>query len=146
MLLQMAADGMGERVALGSRSGGITASELAARAGRVGTALAARPGDRVALVDLNSEAVPIALFGAALANKPFVPINYRLTDEQLRDIVGRTAPATVIVGEGVAERLGAIDGADVVTTAEVLDASFDEAIEPADPYAGDPDAIAVLLY
>ena len=95
MLLQMAADGMGERVALGSRAGGLTASELAARAGASAPCSRHEPGERVALVDLNSEAVPIALFGAALAGKPFVPINYRLTDEQLRDIVARTAPATV---------------------------------------------------
>ena len=54
------------------------------------------------LVDLNSEAVPLALFGAALAGKPFVPVNYRLADDQLQAILERTAPATVIVGEGVA--------------------------------------------
>jgi acyl-CoA synthetase (AMP-forming)/AMP-acid ligase II len=58
----------------------------------------------VALADLNSEAVPIVLFAAAPAGKPFVPMNYRLTHEQLRAIVARTAPATVIVGEGIARR------------------------------------------
>src|SRR5437763_6621302 len=110
MLLQMAADGMGDRVALGSRDGGVTMRELAERAGRVGAFLAGRPGERVVLVDLNSEAVPIVLFGAALAGKPFVPINYRLTDDQLQQILRRTAPATAVVGEGIAERLGAIDG------------------------------------
>src|SRR4051812_1960913 len=128
MLLQMAADGMGERVALGSRAQGVTASELAARAGRAGTALAERPGDRVALVDLNSEAVPIALFGAALANKPFVPINYRLADEQLRDIVQRTAPAILIVGDGIAERLGHVEGIEMLTRNELLELAADPEI------------------
>ena len=52
-------------------------AELALRARRAGTLFAEGPGERVALVDLNSEAVPIALFGASLAGKPFVPINYR---------------------------------------------------------------------
>src|SRR3546814_13351870 len=98
------------------------------------------------MIDLNSEAVPIALFGAALANKAFVPINYRLTDEQLRDLVRRTAPATVIVGAGIAERLGDIEGIELVTRKELLDLVDDAGIELADPYACDPDAHAVLLY
>ena len=146
MLLQMAADGMGERIALGTLSDGTTMADLAARARRAGTILAGMPGDRVALVDLNSEAVPIALFGAALAGKPFVPINYRLTDEQLRDLVRRTAPVTVIVGDGVAERLGRIPGVELIGRKEFLEWTSDAGIAEADPYAGDPDAVAVLLY
>jgi len=146
MLLQMAADGMGDRVTLGSLSDGTTMAELATRARRAGTVLAGMPGERVALVDLNSEAVPIALFGAALAGKPFVPINYRLTDEQLRDLVERTAPATVITGEGVADRLGPIQGIEIIERKEFLDRTADPSVEEADPYAGDPDSVAVLLY
>ncbi len=142
----MAADGLGDRVAIGTKADGITAAELALLAGRAGTLLAAEPGERVVLVDLNSEAVPIALFGAALAGKPFVPVNYRLTDEQLHDIVARTAPATVIVGPDVADRIGPIDGIEMMSTADLLAAIQDDTIEPADPYAGDPDGIAVLLF
>ncbi len=146
MLLQMAADGMGDRIALGSLSDGTTMAELATRARRAGTVLAAMPGERVALVDVNSDAVPIALFGAALAGKPFVPINYRLTDEQLGDLVRRTAPATVITGEGVADRLGSIPGIEIIERKEFLDRTADPSVEEADPYAGDPDSVAVLLY
>ncbi len=146
MLLQMAADGMGERIALGPVADGTTMAELAARSRRAGTLLAELPGERVAMVDLNSEAVPIALFGATLAGKPFVPINYRLTDEQLRDLVERTAPATVIVGDGVAERLGTIPGIELIDRKEFLDRTADPSVEEADPYAGDPDSVAVLLF
>jgi acyl-CoA synthetase (AMP-forming)/AMP-acid ligase II len=146
MLLQMAADGMGERVALGSRAGGVTMAELAVRAQRAATVFTGGPGERVALVDLNSDAVPIALFGAALANKAFVPISYRLTDDQLGDLVRRTAPATVIVGEGIAERLGPIEGIDVVSRKELLEATVDPEVPRADPDGADPEAIAVLLY
>lgn len=146
MLLQMAADGMPERVALGSRRDGITFAELAVRARRVATFLAARNGERVALVDLNSQAVPLTLFGCALAAKPFVPVNYRLTDDQLRAIVRRTAPATVIVGEGVAERLGDVDDIEIVTRKEILDAAVDADLQLAEPYGGDPEDVAVLLF
>jgi acyl-CoA synthetase (AMP-forming)/AMP-acid ligase II len=145
-LLQMAADGMSDRIAVGPRDGGLTMAGLAARARRAGTFLADRPGERVALVDLNSEAVPIALYGAALAGKPFVPINYRLADDQLRALVARTAPATVVVGDGIASRLGSIDGIEIVERNAFLDQISDDTIELADPCSGDPDSIAVLLY
>jgi len=146
MLLQMAAEGAGDRIAIGSRADGITMAGLAERAQRAGTVFTERPGERVVLVDLNSEAVPIALFGAALAGKPFVPVNYRLTDEQLRDLVVRTAPATVVVGDGIAERLGSIDGIEVLERKELLALAVDPDVALAPLEMGDPDDIAVLLY
>jgi acyl-CoA synthetase (AMP-forming)/AMP-acid ligase II len=121
-------------------------AELAERANRCGALFAARPGERVALVDLNTEAVPIVLFGAAVAGKPFVPINYRLGDEQLRAIVARTAPATVVVGDGVAERIGDIEGIELLTRKEVLAMAGDESSAEADGWGGDPEDIAVLLF
>src|ERR1700722_5452193 len=146
MLLQMAADGMSDRVAIGSRQDGLTAQELAVGAGRVGAFLSSQPGERIGIVDLNSEAVPLLLFGAALAGKPFVPINYRATDEQLRALVRRTAPAVIVVGEGMAERIGPGDGIRYVERKELLEIAADDTLPLADPYGGDPDAIAVLLY
>jgi acyl-CoA synthetase (AMP-forming)/AMP-acid ligase II len=147
MLLQMAADGMADRVAIGSRADGTTMAEVATRAQRVGAALAGRPGDRVVLVDLNSEAVPLALFGAALAGKPFVPVNYRLADDQLGAILRRTAPATVIVGEGVVDRIGAIDGLEVMSREELLAIAAEASAPLADPHADiDPETPAVLLF
>jgi acyl-CoA synthetase (AMP-forming)/AMP-acid ligase II len=146
MLLEMAGDGLGDRVVIGSREGGLTAAEFALRARRLGAQLAQRHGERIALVDLNSEAVPLLLFGSAIAGKPFVPINYRLTDDQLRAIVARTAPATIVVGEGVAERLGPVDDVELITREELLAMADDESSDEGDGYAGDPDDIAVLLF
>jgi acyl-CoA synthetase (AMP-forming)/AMP-acid ligase II len=146
MLLEMAADGLGDRTAIGSRDAGMSFADVAAGARRLGAYFAARNGERVALVDLNSEAVPLTLFGAAIAGKPYVPINYRLADDQLRAIVSRTAPAIVIAGEGVAERLGSIDGIEVVSRKEVLDVADDDDAAEGDGWGGDPDEIAVLLF
>src|SRR5262245_60547588 len=98
MILEMAADSLGDRIAIGPLDGGLTYAELGHRARRAGTWLAGRPGGRVVLIDENSLAVPIALFGAAIARKPFVPVNYRLADDRLRSIVSRAAPAVVIAG------------------------------------------------
>ena len=147
MLLQMAADGMGERVALGSRTGGITMAELAARARRAGTVLADMPGERVAFIDLNSEAVPIALFGAALAGKPFVPINYRLTDEQLRDLVRPHGTGHGHRRRGDRRPPGPHRRDRAARAARSSSScTVDPAVAEADPYGGDPDTIAVLLY
>ncbi len=146
MLLQMSAEGMPDRVAFGTRADPMTVSEASERARRIAEFLQSQPGERVGLIDLNSPAIPLTLFGAALAGKPFVPLNYRLTDEQLQALVRRIAPAVVVVGEGVAPRLGAIEGIDLVSRQELLELSGDTNRGLADPYGGDPDDIAVLLY
>src|SRR4051794_36620068 len=146
MLLEMASEGLGDRILVGGKDNGLSAAVLATRARRLGAQLAQLPGGRIVLVDLNSEAVPLLLFGSALAGKPFVPINYRLTDDQLRAIVVRTAPATVVVGDGVAERIGDIDGIEVLSRKEILAMAEEETSEEGDGYAGDPDDIAVLLF
>src|SRR4051794_54021 len=146
MLLEMAAEGLGDRILVGPSDNGVSAAELATRARRLGAQLAQLPGGRIVLVDLNSEAVPLLLFGSALAGKPFVPINYRLTDDQLRAIVVRTAPATVVVGDGVAERIGDIEGIEVLSRKEILAMAEDDTSDEADGWGGDPDDIAVLLF
>ncbi|MCM3886481.1 class I adenylate-forming enzyme family protein [Frankia sp. R82] len=146
MLLEMAADGMADRVALGPKASGVTFAELAHRARRLGAALEAAPGERVGLVDLNSPVVPLALFGAAIAGKPFVPINYRLADPQLRAIVTRTAPATIIVGEGVAERIGPVEGIEYLSRADALALAENPEGKESDGWGGDADDIAVLLF
>ncbi len=146
MLIEMAGDGLADRLALGPRLDGRTYAELAERSRRVGGWLREQPGERVVLVDLNSEAVPLAMFGAAMAGKPFVPVNYRLPDDQLRAIVARTAPSLAILGAGVAERLGTIDGVVVVGRDQLLAAADDPASPLADGWSGDPDDIAVLLF
>ncbi len=146
MLIEMAADGLAERVAIGGASGSLDFPEFAARARRLGTWLRSLHGERIVFLDVNSSAVPLCLFGSALAGKPFVPVNYRLTDEQLRAIVLRTAPSTVVAGPGVAERLGTLDDVSIVSRDEFNSASVDESIEPSDGWSGDPDDIAVLLF
>ncbi|MEZ5217040.1 MAG: AMP-binding protein [Ilumatobacteraceae bacterium] len=146
MLQEMVGDGLAVRVAVGPLDDGWSYAELALRAKRAGSWIRDLHGDRLVLADLNSEAIPLCLFGAALGGKPFVPVNYRLTDEQLRAIVARTAPSTVIVGEGIAARLGPIDGVEYATRAALLDASVDEDRELADGWSGDADDIAVLLF
>jgi len=64
-----------------------------------GAWLTERGAERACLVDLTSEAVPIVMFGSATAGIPYIPLNYRLADTQLRALATRVvnsrAPASV---------------------------------------------------
>ncbi len=146
MVLEMASESFDERVAVSSPGGTLTFGELGRRARRAGTFLRDAAGGRVVLIDENSPAVPIGMFGAAVAAKPFVPVNYRLADDRLRAILARVAPATVIVGEGVAERIAGVDGLEILTRDEFLARSADESIEQGDGWGCDPADCAVLLF
>jgi len=144
-LLEMAAEGFGDRVALGSQRDGLSYLTLLDRSRRAGAWIAGRGVERVGLVDVNSDAVPILLYGSGYAGVPFVPVNYRLADDQLRTILARTAPSVVVVGDGVPERVGAIEGVELVSRAEFLEQLLEIDVE--DPQtAVDPDDIAILLF
>lgn len=147
VLLEMVAEGGGDRMVVGSSKSGLTAADLLRRSRQLAGILRARGAERLGLVDVNSEAVPIAMFGAALAGVPFAPVNYRLADEQLKAVLARLAPGVVIVGDGVQARVGAIDGLEMMPR-DVILAELKAATNGADPELPfvDPDEIAVLLF
>ncbi|MDB5429831.1 MAG: AMP-dependent synthetase and ligase [Caulobacter sp.] len=144
LLLEMAADGAGERVAIGSAADGCVWPELLDRARSAAGWLASRPAGTVAHLGLNSQVVPVALYAAGLAAKPFAPLNYRLPDADLRRITARTAPSVVIADEDMAARVQGIEGVEVITRAAFL-AEAGAGHEP--PAIGaEPDDIAILLF
>lgn len=142
----MAADGFGERVAFGSRTGGLTYAGLHDRARRAAAWISTRGVANAGLVDVNSEAVPILLYGSAIAGVPFVPVNYRLADDQLAAILARTAPSVVIVDDEVPGRVGDIEGVELVTRTQFLAELDDVDASGFDALGFDPDDIAVLLF
>lgn len=150
MLLEMVSDGAGDRLVLGSRVGGMAAGELLAAARRAAGMFLRAGASHVVLVDTNSDAVPLALFGAALAGIPFVPVNYRLADEQLHSIL-RRVPGVAVVGDSMAERISGFEGFEGLEGLELVGRSgFLAGIAtgdvPADLPWVDPDAVAVLLF
>ena len=94
MILEMAADSLGDRVAVGPRRRRAHLRRARHPAREPAPGWPRRPATASCSIDENSPAVPIALFGSAIAGKPFVPVNYRLADDRLRAIVERAAPAT----------------------------------------------------
>jgi acyl-CoA synthetase (AMP-forming)/AMP-acid ligase II len=145
LLLEMAAEGAPDRVVVSGTRRDLTAAQLFAGAHRAACGFVDANVEHVALIDVNSEAVPLALFGAALAGLPFAPLNYRLDDEQLNAVVGRLAPALVIVGPQAEGRVAQSAGVTLVSRDEFL-ARCDDGPTTCENEFVDPDAIAVLLF
>jgi acyl-CoA synthetase (AMP-forming)/AMP-acid ligase II len=147
MLLEMAASGLEDRAAVGSIDGGLTYRQLFDQAGEAAARFRADAGDKVILCDESSPAVPVALFGAAWAGMPYVPLNYRLPDDDLTSLAERSAPAVAISDAAGAERIGHLEGVTAVARDEFVANRRGGAPlpEPGD-WSMDPEEIAVLLF
>ena len=92
MVLEMAADAFGDRVAIGSGDDGLTYAEL--RRARGPSPSASTTGrQHLALIEPNGPLVPAALFGAAWAGVSYAPLNYRLPDAALHELIARIQPS-----------------------------------------------------
>ena len=145
MLLEMAASGLSDRVAIGSLADGLTYQQLFDRSGAAAASFKASDAKHVVVCDESSAAVPIALFGSAWAGLPYVPLNYRLPDQDLRALAARTSPAVAIADHSGVGRLAPTADIDTVERHSFLDASASGA-PLADPWSMDPEDIAVLLF
>ncbi len=144
MLLEMAAEGDPDRIVLGPHDGGLSAAGLLERARRAAVYFEKSGADVVGYFGLNSDALPVALFGAALAGVPFSPINYRAPDEQLHGILGRVSGGVMIADDDEVERLRAC-GADRVVTKDEFAAAIAEPVTGEHPFV-DPEEVGVLLF
>ncbi len=106
LLLDMAAAGDPDRVAVQAGDERLTTSELL-RAAWAGAALAEGAGT-LAFVGTNSVAFPTALFAAAAAGIPFSPLNYRLPDEQVGELIARLERPLVVAGRDRVDALRAL--------------------------------------
>ena len=148
MLLEMAAAGFGDRIAVGSLDGGLTFQQLFDRAGASADRFRAAGADAVAMADVSSAALPISLFGAAWADLPFVPLNYRLTDDELATLAGRIVPAIAVVDPSAIGRLSGLDGVSVVDRDALLAdlADLVDATVPAPEWDMVGEGTAILLF
>ncbi|MDP2086631.1 MAG: hypothetical protein Q8K20_15660, partial [Gemmobacter sp.] len=74
LILDLAADTFGDRVVLDGDGGQLTAEGLRAEARALAAWLMPREAVRVGFLGATSPALPVALFGAALAGRPFAPL------------------------------------------------------------------------
>jgi acyl-CoA synthetase (AMP-forming)/AMP-acid ligase II len=144
MLLEMAASGYGDRVAVQNAGERLTYAELFAAAGRAAAAIAASGAERTAILDVNSLAVPVGLFASAWAGVPYVPLNYRLTSDEVDALAARIAPAYLVTDAERAPGLSHLPETRVVERGAFLERARSGDASPAWPM--DPEAIALLLY
>jgi acyl-CoA synthetase (AMP-forming)/AMP-acid ligase II len=146
MLLEMAAGSFGDREAVrcGDRALGYDALQRAAHAAAHEIRSAGRR--HAAVLDETSPAVPIALFGAAWAGVPFVPLSYRLTDAEVDALVARIEPCHLVTDAARVARLGDRGARTVAPRDAWLARVADDATVEAQPWPDDGDAIAILLF
>ncbi|GAA4821003.1 class I adenylate-forming enzyme family protein [Nocardioides caeni] len=144
MLLTMAVELGADRVAVTAGDEQLTYGELLDRSRALGAQLREQGADNAALLDLNTAAFPVALFGAAAAGVPLAPLNYRLADERLTEAVGRLSPVAVYQGPGVSSRV-AVGAADALLPTTALLGAPPAGTELPDDLA-DPESPAVLLF
>ena len=145
MFLQMAAETCPDRIALCNPEGRYTYEELH-RGAHAAAALIRDSGCQYLVVlDTSSAAVAIGLMGAALAGVPYVPLNYRLTDGELKELLDRVTPALLIANPAQLARIGERADTIIHTRADFLDRTLmsDTLL---DEVAEDPTAIAVQLF
>ncbi|MXY60168.1 MAG: long-chain-fatty-acid--CoA ligase [Chloroflexi bacterium] len=161
-ILTIAAAIVPERAALVHDGVTLTYAGLADRANRLANALAAHgvgPGDRVAVMDVNTPVHFEAYFAAARLDAVYVPLNFRGHGEEVGYPLRHASPKVIVAGERYATLIAglgadaasasvlAVDGAaplDGWRSYEALlsEGDADEMLFP----EGSPEETAVLLY
>lgn len=145
MLLEMASGGFGDRVAVQNGSDRLTYAELFDAAGAAAAHIQASGAQHVAVLDVSSLAVPVALFASAWAGAPFAPLNYRLTGVELEALIARIDPSYLVTEADRVEAVGKLPGVTAVSREAFLSharAAGDRAPE----WDMDADRIGVLLF
>ena len=150
LLLDLAADSIGERVAIGPHVAGIDFARLRNAARAAGAHFAAHEAQSIVFVGINGAAMPLTLFAAGYAGKPFVPLNYRLTDPELRRLLERCAPAVAVIDDDMVARAADVPGIDILPRNHFEQRFFDPDLPEQEVGPDDFDRpeqdIAVLLF
>jgi acyl-CoA synthetase (AMP-forming)/AMP-acid ligase II len=145
LILQMAADAEPDRIGLVCEGRRWSYGELLRAAKGAALNIGKSTCSHVALLDESSAAAAVALFGAAIAGVPYVPLNYRLPNADLTALLARIAPA-YIIGDADRIRQLAPEGERVVRTRAAFLAEAEDAGESATGPDEPPEGIAVQLF
>ncbi len=141
-ILDMAATAVPDRIALTCDGLSLRYDRLRELASLWGRTVARSGASHVVYVGVNHPAFAVALFAAAKAGVPAMPINFRLADQQITAALAELQRPYILAdgesGRKLAARGFEIHPADSWTSAPASEASPEEA-------TADPDAIAVLL-
>ena len=143
-ILDMAAEAFGDRLGVVCGQQRLSYAELRQRAWNAAAAIKASGASYVALLDVTSPAAPVALFAAAYAGVPYVPLNYRLTKAEINELVARVAPAYLVTSPDYAKLVDAHAGVTLVDRLAFMSLP-DITGEPPIP-GDDPREVAVQLF
>ncbi len=145
LILEMAAGADPDRIGLVCDGQRWTYGALLSAAHGAAALIRDTGASHVALLDESSEASAIALFGAAFAGVPYVPLNYRLANADLAALLARVSPALVI---GDADRVASLTVAEenIILSREDFVARAQAGAAGADTEAADGDCVAVQLF
>lgn len=139
-LVEMVESAFADRILLGTREAPVTGERFAELVRWAAADVQGR-FDSVVYVAENHPLLPVAVFAAAWAGVPFVPLNYRLDDVHLNELLSRQPGALVLADVSSSKR---------VTTGQPVRV-FDEWLstlvegESAEPAFDDED-VAIVLY
>lgn len=96
LILDMAQGAHPERIAIGSGDTSMSFQQLAHTASGVADILRERGAQHLVYLAVNGPAFPISIMGASAASVPIVPLNYRLTREQLVEQINELEQPLVV--------------------------------------------------
>ena len=141
LVLDMASSGYGERIAVVANGESMSYEEIARLSWAATERLVASDATSVLYLGSNHLSYPVALFGAAGAGIPFIPLNYRLGAAQLSAQI-EAHPGAYVIYEGEPPALG--EGMDAVERNQFIAQMRDVSAEPAPEQ--DTDLTCILLY
>ena len=147
MLLEMASGAFPDRPAFtdGSTGQSFTYAELFEAAKLRAATVQASGASRLVKLDISGLGTPLALFTGAAAGVPYVPLNYRLTDEEIEALLKRVTPAYLVTEPKRVDGLGGVEGVHATQMAEFVDES-NHTHDAVAEWGMDPDEVAVLLF
>ncbi|MEQ8692269.1 MAG: class I adenylate-forming enzyme family protein [Pseudomonadales bacterium] len=147
MLLEMASGAFPDRPAFtdGSTGQSFTYAELFEAAKVRAASVQANGASRLVKLDVSNLGTPLGLFTGAAAGVPYVPLNYRLTDEEIEALLKRVTPAYLITEPDRVATLGQVPDVSASSTTDFVDAAG-HTLAPVESWGMDPEDIAVLLF
>jgi len=142
LLLEMAASSNPGRTAVVSGEIRLTTTELSELADGGAGVIAASGAQHAAYVGTGGVMLPLLLFSSARAGVAFTPLNYRLSQDGLRQLIDRL-PTPLVIADAEYRDVVVGAGKQVITSDEFIAAA--RTTDPAAEFA-DPDDVGVVLF
>ncbi len=146
MTLEMAAECHPDRLAVTCGERSMSYGELLKAARCAGSRIRASGCRHVGLLDVNSLAAPVALYAAACAGIPYVPMNYRLTKPEIQALLARIEPAWLVADPALLEGVDIPAGFTVTDREQFLRDASDGTAAADETAQADASAVAVQLF